>query len=126
MKHRLSGEQSRRLFDLGVSSSNASACEHFAEIINGKTAQYRYAPVFTMGDIFNILPRKIAFGNRSNCRLKVQAVISTEDAITEVWQACYLHTSRKVDAEADELIDALFSLLEKVLILNQKKIIKIQ
>lgn len=68
-------------------------------------------PIFTLANILGLLPKKITLGHRSNCRLKIQPIISAKDATSEVWQACYLHTSLKANAEADELIDALYLLL---------------
>ena len=68
-------------------------------------------PIFTLADLLSILPKKITFGHRTNCRLKMQPIISAKDATSEVWQACYLHTSLKANAEADELIDSLYEIL---------------
>ena len=68
-------------------------------------------PIFTLSDLVSLLPKKITFGHRTNCRLKMQPIISSKDRISEVWQACYLHTSLKANAESPELIDALYSLL---------------
>ncbi|WP_290146414.1 hypothetical protein [Paramuribaculum intestinale] len=102
MKTQLATSESAKLIELGVSRSKA----------NGIWLPYvTEVQPFTLIDILDILPKKITFGHRTNCRLKMQPIISSKDRISEVWQACYLHTSLKANAEAPELIDALYSLL---------------
>lgn len=102
MKTQLTAEESAKLIELGVSPGKA----------NGLWLPGTDAIIpFALTDILDILPKKITFGHRTNCRLKMQPIISSKDRISEVWQACYLHTSLKANAEASELIDALYSLL---------------
>ncbi len=101
MKTTLTIEQSAELIKRGVSKDKASR----------RTPDYHDTPIFALADLLSLLPKKITFGHRTNCRLKIQPIISVKDATSEVWQACYLHTSLKANAEAEELIDALFSLL---------------
>lgn len=72
---------------------------------------FEHKEIFTLAALLSLLPKKITFGHRTNCRLKIQPIISSKDCISEVWQACYLHTSLKANAEAPELIDALYKLL---------------
>lgn len=117
VKNCLTAEQSAHLISLGVSADNASeqgeriykpvALQNgsIKRVFNGNK------PIFTLANILGLLPKKITLGHRSNCRLKIQPIISAKDATSEVWQACYLHTSLKANAEADELIDALYLLL---------------
>ena len=104
MKTQLTAEESVKLIEFGVSPERASESKY-------NRYYQRYFPIFTLADIIDILPKKITFGHRTNCRLKMQPIISSKDRISEVWQACYLHTSLKANAEAPELIDALYSLL---------------
>lgn len=90
--------------------------EQSAELIKrGVTLNENDSEVFDIGELLSLLPKKITFGHRTNCRLKMQPIISSKDCISEVWQACYLHTSLKANAEATELIDALYELLLFVL-----------
>lgn len=109
MKQTLSVEQSATLIAKGISADKASEIKEYDDEVSQWT--HRGAPIFTLADILPLLPKKITFGHRTNCRLKIQPIISAKDATSEVWQACYLHTSLKANAEADELIDALYSLL---------------
>ena len=114
MKSLLTAEQSAKLIELGVSPERASKRTFDLKDVNNlsKPLERReLLPIFTLADILDILPKKITFGHRTNCRLKMQPIISSKDRISEVWQACYLHTSLKANAEAEELIDALYSLL---------------
>lgn len=113
MKTQLTAEQSAKLIELGVSPERASESESSVAYGNGARGIMKVpeTPIFTLTDILDMLPKKITFGHRTNCRLKMQPIISSKDRISEVWQACYLHTSLKANAEAPELIDALYSLL---------------
>ena len=124
LKTQLTAEQSAKLIELGVSPERASeiyidAGEHDKFSISKATSMMLecaheakvITPIFTLSDLVSLLPKKITFGHRTNCRLKLQPIISSKDRISEVWQACYLHTSLKANAEAPELIDALYSLL---------------
>ena len=113
MKTQLTAEQSAKLIELGVSPERASESKSSVAYGNGARGIMKVPemPIFTLTDILDILPKKITFGHRTNCRLKMQPIISSKDRISEVWQACYLHTSLKANAEAPELIDALYSLL---------------
>lgn len=101
MKTTLTIQESAELIKRGVSADKASR----------RTPDYHDIPIFTLADLLSLLPKKITFGHRTNCRLKIQPIISSKDCISEVWQACYLHTSLKANAEAPELIDALYELL---------------
>ena len=90
----------------------ALSIEQSAELIKrGVTLNENDSEVFDIGELLSLLPKKITFGHRTNCRLKIQPIISSKDFISEVWQACYLHTSLKANAEAPELIEALYELL---------------
>lgn len=110
MKNQLSIQESAELIKRGVSKNRASnVMECFADTSDGTSMGY--LPRFTLTDLCSLLPKKITFGHRTNCRLKIQPIISSKDCISEVWQACYLHTSLKANAEAPELIDALYELL---------------
>ena len=126
MKTQLTAEESAKLIELGVSPERASETRMDFNgtyaYVHGEEAQLvrdcvnghfyvEECRIFTLADILDILPKKITFGQRTNCRLKLQPIISSKDRISEVWQACYLHTSLKANAEAPELIDALYSLL---------------
>ncbi len=113
MKTQLTAEESAKLIELGVSPERASECESSIAYGNGARGIMKApeTPIFTLSDLIDILPKKITFGHRTYCRLKMQPIISSKDRISEVWQACYLHTSLKANAEAPELIDALYSLL---------------
>lgn len=108
MKTTLTVEQSAELIKRGVSEDIVTT---IIPVVNGRGFVYKYSPIFTLTDILSLLPKKITFGHRTNCRLKIQPIISSKDRISEVWQACYLHTSLKANAEATELIDALYKLL---------------
>ena len=115
LKTQLTAEQSAKLIELGVSPERASEIKvEVKESSRGCPNIYCSEvkrPIFTLSDLVSLLPKKITFGHRTNCRLKMQPIISSKDRISEVWQACYLHTSLKANAESPELIDALYSLL---------------
>ena len=115
MRNLLTAEESAKLIELGVSPERASEIkvevkEPSRGCPNIYCSEVKH-PIFTLTDILDILPKKITFGHRTNCRLELQPIVSSKDRISEVWQACYLHTSLKANAEAPELIDALYSLL---------------
>ena len=115
MRNLLTAEESAKLIELGVSPERASEIkvevkEPSRGCPNIYCSEVKH-PIFTLTDILDILPKKITFGHRTNCGLKLQPIVSSKDRISEVWQACYLHTSLKANAEAPELIDALYSLL---------------
>lgn len=105
MKTALTIEQSAELIKRGVSERRATS-----SVWSPSKNAYIH-PTFTLADLLSLLPKKITFGHRTNCRLKIQPIISSKDCISEVWQVCYLHTSLKANAEATELIDALYELL---------------
>lgn len=114
MKTTLTIQESAELIKRGVKRNKASGTyvgrwEHSSE--GSFPDPESVEPLFTLTDLLSLLPKKIIFGNRTNCRLKIQPIISSKDCISEVWQACYLHTSLKANAEAIELIDALHKLL---------------
>lgn len=114
MKQQLTIEESQKLIELGVDPKLASEYVSAMKVCASGRGIIRLPeskPIFTLADILDILPKKITFGHRTNCRLKMQPIISSKDRISEVWQACYLHTSLKANAESPELIDALYSLL---------------
>ena len=113
LKTQLTPEQSAKLIELGVSPERASKRNSSVAYGNGARGIMKVpeTPIFTLTDLVSPLPKKITFGQRTNCRLKLQPIVSSKDRISEVWQACYLHTSLKANAEAPELIDALYSLL---------------
>ena len=117
MKTQLTASESAKLIELGVSPERASESKSFVAYGNGARGIMKVpeTPIFTLSDLVSLLPKKITFGHRTNCRLKMQPIISSKDRISEVWQACYLHTSLKANAEAPELIDALYSLLVRCL-----------
>lgn len=111
IKDQLTPEQSSRLIELGVDPSKASAYEVKEEAVTDKITIETKEPIFTLADLLSLLPKTINFGNRSCCRLKFQAIVSIHDGLSEVWQACYTHTSCKTNKEASELIDCLYELL---------------
>lgn len=114
MKTNLTPEQSDRLIELGVDPCKASesriVCKEPYLGAPNRFCNDVKVPFFTFSDILSLLPRIIKYGNRV-CRLKFQAIVSIHDGLSEVWQACYTHTSCKTNKEAPELIDALFELL---------------
>lgn len=110
MKNNLTPSQSQRLIELGVDPSKASTSTKVYEQLTEKVRWESKLPIFTLTDMLELLPRIIKYGNRV-CRLKFQAIVSIHDGLSEVWQACYTHTSCQTNKEAPELIDALFELL---------------
>lgn len=110
-------EQSQRLLRCGVSADTADMARYEDDEVpmmpwDWTTGSYGGTfPAWSLSALLGLLPKKITFGHRTNCRLKIQPIISSKDCISEVWQACYLHTSLKANAEAPELIDALYELL---------------
>ena len=94
LKTQLTPEQSAKLIELGVSPERASKRNSSVAYGNGARGIMKVpeTPIFTLTDLVSPLPKKITFGQRTNCRLKLQPIVSSKDRISEVWQACYLHT----------------------------------
>ncbi len=92
LKTQLTPEQSAKLIELGVSPERASKRNSSVAYGNGARGIMKVpeTPIFTLTDLVSPLPKKITFGQRTNCRLKLQPIVSSKDRISEVWQAWYV------------------------------------
>ncbi len=85
MKTALTIQESAELIKRGVNKRNASGTyvgrlEHSSE--GSFPDPESVEPLFTLYDLLSLLPKKITFGHRTNCRLKIQPIISSKDCIS--------------------------------------------
>lgn len=86
MKNLLSAEQSATLIAKGISADKASAQgERIYKPVALQSGAIKRVfdgnkPIFTLANILGLLPKKITLGHRSNCRLKIQPIISAKDS----------------------------------------------
>ena len=112
MKTQLTAEESAKLIELGVSPERASMCESSVAYGNGARGIMKApeAPVFTLADILDILPKEFNVSEPS-ARLQVY------NHPAEYWIASYVTydvgtLTYQIPCSAEkELIDALYSLL---------------
>ena len=102
MKQQLTKEQSKRLIELGVPTEKAS--ESVVEENHGENHSWTY-PVFTIGDLLEVLPKEI--GNAGYMTLGMEVLYDEEKYF---WKVLYYDCAGSV-FEEDELIDALFDLV---------------
>ncbi len=126
MKTQLTAEESAKLIELGVSPERASEiyidagehgkfsipkatsmmleCAHEAKIIS---------PIFNIGDLLALLPKSIEHGGYAEAKLNIY----TRPHRRECWVAKYIVSAKTIpyDGAGDELIDALYEVLYKLL-----------
>ena len=102
MRTKLTTEQSLHLVKLGVPTEMASEIEEYDDSISQWT--HRGAPIFTLTDILDILPKEIEQNNKS-----YNLVILGFDSY---WYADYVHGKHYLSLISEyELIDALYELI---------------
>lgn len=109
MKHLLSVEQSATLIAKGISVDKASFDSCATAV--GSTARTPTQPIFTLADICSVLPKKI---HKSNYYLDLSYGFGNWTASYILWDDCdegtYIRDTQG-EKTAEELIDALYSLL---------------
>lgn len=115
MKSLLTAEQSAKLIELGVSPERASESKSSVAYGNGargimKTPE---TPIFTLTDLIGILPKSIEHGGYAEAKLNIY----TRPHRRECWVAKYIVSAKTIpyDGAGDELIDALYEVLYKLL-----------
>ena len=104
MKTQLTAEESAKLIELGVSPGKA----------NGLWLPGTDAIIpFTLADILDILPRSIEHNGYAEAKLNIY----TRPHRRECWVAKYIVSAKTIpyDGASDELIDALYEVLYKLL-----------
>lgn len=115
MKTQLTPEQSAKLIELGVSPERASMCESSVAYGNGARGIMKApeTPIFTLSDLIGILPKSIEYGGYAEAKLNIY----TRPHRRECWVAKYIVSAKTIpyDGAGDELIDALYEVLYKLL-----------
>lgn len=108
MKRELTTEQSQRLLDLGLPEEKASFCEKAFD--DG----YRHNPIFSLDDLIEIVPKYIKY--------PIEGEFLHPGDFFMRWNNRFLHHEvgyigylDKTEWCAEELIDAIFLLLEWLL-----------
>lgn len=114
MKHLLSPEQSATLIAKGISADKASAFDDIRAEINGvPTFSPGNKPIFTLADLLSILPKSIEYNGYAEAKLNIY----TRPHRRECWVAKYIVSAKTIpyDGAGEELIDALYEVLWKLL-----------
>ena len=115
MKTQLTAEESAKLIELGVSPERASERESSVAYGNGARGIMKApeTPIFTLTDILDILPKSIEHGGYAEAKLNIY----TRPHRRECWVAKYIVSAKTIpyDGAGDELIDALYEVLYKLL-----------
>lgn len=103
MKTTLTIEQSAELIKRGVSADKASR----------RTPDYHDTPIFTLTDLLSLLPKSIEYGGYAEAKLNIY----TRPHRRECWVAKYIVSAKTIpyDGAGEELIDALYEVLWKLL-----------
>ncbi len=115
MKTQLTAEESAKLIELGVSPERASESKSSVAYGNGARGIMKVpeTPIFTLSDLIGILPKSIEHGGYAEAKLNMY----TRPHRRECWVAKYIVSAKTIpyDGEGDELIDALYEVLYKLL-----------
>lgn len=115
MKTTLTIEQSSELIRKGVPNNRASDFEAVSSTnprgIGGQVMVAR--PIFTLADILSLLPRSIEYDGYAEAKLNIY----TRPHWRECWVAKYIVSAKTIpyDGAGEELIDALYEVLWKLL-----------
>lgn len=110
MKQMLSVEQSAELIKRGVSPERATRVPLCAI----STDEPRWSePIFTLADLLSLLPKSIEYGGYAEAKLNIY----TRPHRRECWVAKYIVSAKTIpyDGAGEELIDALYEVLWKLL-----------
>lgn len=115
MKITLTIEQSAELIKRGVSANKASqgvSCLSLGDDIRGLITT-RTRPVFTLADMLSFLPKSIEYNGYAEAKLNIY----TRPHRRECWVAKYIVSAKTIpyDGAGEELIDALYEVLLKLL-----------
>lgn len=117
MKTQLTAEQSAKLIELGVSPERASEIKvEVKESSRGCPNIYCSEvkrPIFTLADLVSLLPKSIEHGDYAEAKLNIY----TRPHRRECWVAKYIVYAKTIpyDGAGNELIDALYEVLYKLL-----------
>lgn len=115
MKTQLTAEESAKLIELGVSPERASESNSSVAYGNGARGIMKVpeTPIFTLSDLIGILPKSIEHGGYAEAKLNIY----TRPHRRECWVAKYIVSAKTIpyDGAGDELIDALYEVLYKLL-----------
>ena len=115
MKTRLTAEESAKLIELGVSPERASMRESSVAYGNGARGIMKApeTPIFTLCDLIGILPKSIEHNGYAEAKLNIY----TRPHRRECWVVKYIVSAKTIpyDGAGDELIDALYEVLYKLL-----------
>lgn len=115
MKTTLTIEQSAELIKRGVPNNRASDFEAVSSTsprgIGGQVMMAR--PIFTLADLLSLLPKSIEHGGYAEAKLNIY----TRPHRRECWVAKYIVSAKTIpyDGAGEELIDALYEVLYKLL-----------
>lgn len=115
MKTQLTASESAKLIELGVSPERASESKSSVAYGNGARGIMKVpeTPIFTLSDLIGILPKSIEHGGYAEAKLNIY----TRPHRRECWVAKYIVSAKTIpyDGAGDELIDALYEVLYKLL-----------
>lgn len=115
MKTQLTAEESAKLIELGVSPERASESKSSVAYGNGVRGIMKVpeTPIFTLSDLVSLLPKSIEHGGYAEAKLNIY----TRPHRRECWVAKYIVSAKTIpyDGAGDELIDALYEVLYKLL-----------
>lgn len=116
MKTTLTPEQSATLIAKGIRADKASERTPDWNDINntGKPIERRgLLPIFTLADILSLLPKSIEYNGYAEAKLNIY----TRPHRRECWVAKYIVSAKTIpyDGAGEELIDALYEVLWKLL-----------
>lgn len=111
MKKLLSAEQSATLIAKGISAYKASEIKGYYDEVSRWT--HRGAPTFTLTDLLSLLPKSIEYNGYAEAKLNIY----TRPHRRECWVAKYIVSAKTIpyDGAGEELIDALYEVLWKLL-----------
>lgn len=115
LKTQLTAEESAKLIELGVSPERASESKSSVAYGNGVRGIMKVpeTPIFTLADLVSLLPKSIEHGGYAEAKLNIY----TRPHRRECWVAKYIVSAKTIpyDGAGDELIDALYEVLYKLL-----------
>ena len=115
MKTTLTIQESAELIKRGVPNNRASDFEAVSSTnprgIGGQVMMAR--PIFTLADLLSLLPKSIEHGGYAEAKLNIY----TRPHRRECWVAKYIVSAKTIpyDGAGEELIDALYEVLCKLL-----------
>ena len=111
MKTTLTPEQSAALIAKGISADKASEIKEYDDEVSQWT--HRGVTIFTLADLLSLLPKSIEHNGYAEAKLNIY----TRPHRRECWVAKYIVSAKTIpyDGAGEELIDALYEVLWKLL-----------